>query len=283
MFFSQTSSVFCPLQQCLELSQPPYELVPYLNQGWRWLAVHWIVTPKIKWLWDSQRSAALLWAPQTKHHQKSQRPVSQNLSRMSFFFFNLAELTFKLTFGGVCLFYNKSIFEHLCLACVCVLVIGGVHLCNPDLVRQSALDCGWTQPLVTYYYSFSCRSKYWFIKGFSIWAPWHVVKYHQVCRSEQRDREGGGQVGSPGIVDHPLPHPPTRAPRVLIYLSNSKTLHFYQFEAIEWSMSSYSTLNYWVLLFIFGLSDPLIPVLICSLLLSLVPAHSWNPHSGTCI
>lgn len=193
------------------------------------------MTPKIKWLWDSQRSAALLWAPQTKHHQKSQRPVSQKLN------LHLSCPLVGYVSGGL---YNKSIFEHLCLACVCVYVIGGVHLCNPDLVRQSTLDCGWTQPLVTYYYSFSCRSKYWFIKGFSIWAPWHVVKYHQVCTSEQRDREGGGQVRSPGIVDHPLRHPPTRAPfsLVLIYLYNSKTLHFYQFEAIEWSMSSYSLL-----------------------------------------
>lgn len=47
MFFSPTSSVFCPLQQCLELSQPPYELVPYLNQGWRWLAVVELWHPKL--------------------------------------------------------------------------------------------------------------------------------------------------------------------------------------------------------------------------------------------
>lgn len=91
-------------------------------------------------------------------------------------------------------------------------VCDGVHLCNPDLVRHSSLDCGWTQPLVTYYYSFSCCSKYWFIKGFSIWAPWHLVKYHQVCRSEERDREGGGQIGSPGTVDHPHPPPPHPSP-----------------------------------------------------------------------
>lgn len=122
---------------------------------------------------------------------------------------------------------------------MCVM---GVHLCNPDLVRHSSLACGWTQPLVTYYYSFSCCSKYWFIKGFSIWAPWHLVKYHQVCRSEERDREGGGQIWSPGIVDHPpFSHPYTPFSCLSICL-NPRNLHFYQLEAIEWSMSSYSLL-----------------------------------------
>lgn len=159
---------------------------------------------------------------------------------------------------------------HLSFARVCWW--WGVHLCNPDLVRQRDQDCGWTQPLVTYYYSFSCCSKYWFIKGFSIWAPWHLVKYHQVCRSEERDREGGGTGRVPGDSGSPppLPNPPMRSILMLIYLFNSKDppllsvwSYWVEHELI------FSALNYWVLLFIFGLSDPLIPVLICSLLLSL--------------
>lgn len=117
-----------------------------------------------------------------------------------------------------------------------------VNLCNPDLVKQKTLDCGWTQRLVTYYYSFSCCSKYWFIKGFSIWAPWHPVKYHHMCRSEERDREGGDPSGPQGDSYPHLTLIP--APFLcFIYLFNSKDHHhFYQFEAIEWSMSSYSLL-----------------------------------------
>lgn len=124
--------------------------------------------------------------------------------------------------------------------CVCEC-IGGVHagelhLCNPDLVEESTLDCG----LVTYYYSFGCSSKYWFIKGFSIQALWHVVKYHQVCSSEWKDREVGVRVNSPGEADHQPTH--VLSSCVLIYPYNSKTLHFYLFKPLNRSMSSYSFL-----------------------------------------
>lgn len=146
----------------------------------------------------------------------------------------------------------------------------GVHLCNPDLVRQRGPSC--CRTLVTYYYSFSCCSKYWFIKGFSIWAPWHLVKYHQGCRSEERDREGGGQVGSPGIVDYPplpSPQPSPCSLLVLIYLFNSEERPLLSVWS-RWVQHGliFSAPNYPELLFIFGLSDPLDPVLICSWLLS---------------
>lgn len=174
-------------------------------------------------------------------------------------------------------------------ACVCVCVLA--HLCNPDLVRQRGLERGLTRPPVTYYYSFSCCSKYWFIKGFSIWALWHLVKYHQVCRSEERDKEGRrgtGRVPRDSGLPPPPPrhkrthahtHPPMHSFLMLIYLFNSKYLallsvwsHWVEHELI------FSALNYRVLLFIVALSDPLIPVLMCSRISVL--AHSRAPHSG---
>lgn len=150
------------------------------------------------------------------------------------------------------------------------------HLWNPDLVRLWSLMCRRTWPLVTYYYSFSCCSKYWFIKGFSIWASWRPVKYHYVWRSERRDREGGGQVRSLKRGEA-LPHSITISPLILIYLFNSEAQqHFYQLGAIEHIVSScFFTLNFEVVLFISAGSFPVIPVHTGNHLLICISAHSW--------
>lgn len=96
---------------------------------------------------------------------------------------------------------------------------------------------------------------------------WNITKCVEVRKEIGR---GGEQVGSPGMVDYPPSPPPMRSFLMLIFLFNSKDppllsvwSYWVEHELI------FSALNYWVLLFIFGLSDPLIPVLIRSLLLSL--------------
>lgn len=191
-------------------------------------------------LWECMSRNPKIMIPIKKYvHNKSPPHHSQRMQTCG----DYCSLCFAVIFVGV-----KRVCIHNFLLCL-------RHLWNPDSVRLRSLMCGRTWPLVTYYYSFSCCSKYWFIKGFSIWASWRPVKYHHVWRSVRGDREGGGQVRSLKGRGGTPPPPPFNHPLAShSYLFNSEAQqHFYQLGAIEYIVSScFFALNFEAVLFISG-------------------------------
>lgn len=136
---------------------------------------------------------------------------------------------------------------------LCVSWWGPVHLCNPALFG-SGLGLWW---LITIHLAAAVNidsSRDFQFEPCDI--LWNITKCVEVRKEIGRK---GGQVWSPGTVDHP---PPLIVPLLmLIYLFNSCT-----FISLGTLSGAWARLL-WVLRFVFGLSRPLIshvfPALLC--------------------